>query len=503
MCSGVVDATAAKALDALSAALDQVQAVGLMPVDARDAVVMVRQVEAVARRVAAVQVGLVGEIDRRSLHRSDGHSSAKVFVRHAADLSDREAGRRARAARALRNLPLVRERFEAGAIGVDHLQSITHAHANRRVRARLCRRDAELAELAGTKAHRLFDLMLTDWVRRVDEDGTCDTAQRKHENRDARFHQEFDGGWQGDIQCGSLYGAELHAILEHFTQAELLADWEKARAEHGDAATVEHLPRTHGQRRFDAFQEVMRRGADSLSGAVGGPTLTVDIVIDQATFDRELRRMTGAAVGLVDDRLDTMAPDPLNPSGTPDPTAGEGSPAASAATDPVEAPASDSTHPLAAVDLGGSTRRHDATVPHATAANATVGVGYRCSTLDGHLVDPTEAVLAALTGHVRRVVVGAAGVVIDLGRRTRCFTGPAQLAVRLASTHCAWPGCHVPVTRCQTDHLVGWRGGGRTDPGNGAPTCGRHNRLKEHGFRVRRDEAGGWHTYRPDGSEIT
>jgi hypothetical protein len=32
--------------------------------------------------------------------------------------------------------------------------------------------------------------------------------------------------------------------------------------------------------------------------------------------------------------------------------------------------------------------------------------------------------------------------------------------------------------------------------------CGVHNRLKEQGWRVTRDGAGGWHVYRPDGSEL-
>ncbi len=133
---------------------------------------------------------------------------------------------------------------------------------------------------------------------------------------------------------------------------------------------------------------------------------------------------------------------------------------------------------------------------------------YRCSTLDGNPVDPTEAVAAALNGHIRRVVVGADSVVIDLGRRRRLFTGAAALAVRLSSTTCYWPGCEVPVTECQCDHLRPWSvradgsGGGCTCPGNGAPPCGRHNLFKEHGFTVRRDPTGTLHVLRPDGTEI-
>jgi len=134
-----------------------------------------------------------------------------------------------------------------------------------------------------------------------------------------------------------------------------------------------------------------------------------------------------------------------------------------------------------------------------------------CCTIDGLPLDPTEVAAAALVGHVRRVVVGSDSVVIDLGRRQRLFTGSAQLAVRLASRECYWPGCHVPVSQCQTDHLQAWSGdgsigpdpgGGTTSARNGGPACGRHNRHKQSGFTVHRDRDGAWHVIRPDGSEI-
>lgn len=41
-------------------------------------------------------------------------------------------------------------------------------------------------------------------------------------------------------------------------------------------------------------------------------------------------------------------------------------------------------------------------------------VGFGCSTLDGPTIDPTEAVANALIGHIRRVVMGAGSMVIDL-----------------------------------------------------------------------------------------
>lgn len=128
---------------------------------------------------------------------------------------------------------------------------------------------------------------------------------------------------------------------------------------------------------------------------------------------------------------------------------------------------------------------------------------FRCETIDGHAVDPTEATVTALLGHVRRAVIGSDGVTIDLGRRTRLFAGPARLAALLGTTHCPWPGCIAPTSQCEVDHLHPWGREGPTDQGNAMLFCGRHNRLKEHGFTVIRGPDGQLHIYRPDGTELT
>jgi hypothetical protein len=127
----------------------------------------------------------------------------------------------------------------------------------------------------------------------------------------------------------------------------------------------------------------------------------------------------------------------------------------------------------------------------------------RCETSSGHHLDPNDMLAAALTGHVRRVVFNTAGVVIDLGRRSRLFTGSSRDAVMLGDRWCLWPGCDQRSGRCQTDHTQPWTGNGPTSPDNGGPACARHNRWKQQrGFRNQRDPTGHWHTYRPDGTEI-
>ena len=126
---------------------------------------------------------------------------------------------------------------------------------------------------------------------------------------------------------------------------------------------------------------------------------------------------------------------------------------------------------------------------------------YRCETIDGVPLEPFEAATSLWVSKIRRVVVDAAGAVIDLGRARR-FTGSARKAVQLSAKRCCWPGCGVPTSQCEIDHTIDYAKGGLTNPCNGGPYCGRHNRFQLNGFTVWRDPTGQWHTYRPDGTEI-
>lgn len=127
---------------------------------------------------------------------------------------------------------------------------------------------------------------------------------------------------------------------------------------------------------------------------------------------------------------------------------------------------------------------------------------FLCETIDGVPLDPVDAFADALVSSFRRAVVDAKGVVVDLGT-ARLFTGGARAAVQLQAAECVWPGCDRPTSRCQADHLKPHAGGGRTHPGNGAPLCGRHNRLKTTGkYQVWKDGHGNWHTESANGRAI-
>jgi hypothetical protein len=120
----------------------------------------------------------------------------------------------------------------------------------------------------------------------------------------------------------------------------------------------------------------------------------------------------------------------------------------------------------------------------------------------GHRVDPTAIIGVSLWALIRRVVVDARSVVIDMGRTQRLFTGHARQAVMLLESTCIWPGCDEPHHRCHADHTTSWTQRGPTNPDNGAPLCARHNYLKELGFTITRDHYGNWHITAPDGTTI-
>ena len=127
---------------------------------------------------------------------------------------------------------------------------------------------------------------------------------------------------------------------------------------------------------------------------------------------------------------------------------------------------------------------------------------HRCETVDGVVIDPHDAIIAAAIGHVRRVVLDSSGVVVDAGRKQRLFTGALRDLVLLSGRRCMWPGCHRPGSRCQADHTQPYASTGTTATRNGGPACGHHNRWKSRGYRTQRDANGQWHHYRPDGTEI-
>jgi hypothetical protein len=126
----------------------------------------------------------------------------------------------------------------------------------------------------------------------------------------------------------------------------------------------------------------------------------------------------------------------------------------------------------------------------------------RCETDTGITLLPDDVVLASLQGHVRRVVMNSAGVVIEMGRRQRLFTGAAREAAKLMATRCDHPGCGVACTFAQVDHITEWSEDGSTDPDNSSIASGRHNPTKHNHYKVKRTGRGYVIYHRRDGTPM-
>ena len=128
----------------------------------------------------------------------------------------------------------------------------------------------------------------------------------------------------------------------------------------------------------------------------------------------------------------------------------------------------------------------------------------RSETDSGIVVPPEHLLQAALQGHVRRVIVDADGVVLDMGRKRRLFKGAARVAAKLMACHCGHPGCTIGAHYAEVDHLDEWhRDGGATDVANSGIRCRSHNPIKHRlGLVDRRSKTGQVVTFRRDGTPM-
>ncbi|WP_425837906.1 DUF222 domain-containing protein [Microbacterium sp. PA5] len=137
------------------------------------------------------------------------------------------------------------------------------------------------------------------------------------------------------------------------------------------------------------------------------------------------------------------------------------------------------------------------TVPVLTA----VGAGDAPAELTGRApIDTATALrLAGTTSGWDRVLTHpVAGTVLAVDR----YRPPDQLkrALRVRDEHCRFPGCRIPVRRCDIDHTTAREHDGPTELTNLAHLCRRHHTLKHHSaWRVRQTPDGILHWTSPTG----
>lgn len=401
----------------------------------------------------------VAVASQRMVHLDDGHRSTKGWLRATCNWSHAEVNRVTRSARLVDGVADVGELWLRGHIGSSQVNELATAFSHPRVGPQL----AEFAPLLLEHAEHLpfddFRACVQRFVVLADLDGAHRDADAVEADRTARVTAHGSGVDISATGGNALTTAEFVAVVEQFVEAEFANDVAARRAEFGDAADQHPLPRTSAQRRHDALHSIFM-AAVSVPAHAKTPSPIVDIVVDERTAAQTLARH-----GLA----------PADMAGFD--TAGFG-----------------------LADLFGET---GAAVSSVLLADAADLLGRRCETSTGIVVHPDLMLRAALAGHVRRVVVDASGVVIDMGWAQRLFTGSARTAAQLLAQRCSHPGCVIPATVCDVDHMQPWVEGGRTDQHNADARCGPQDRHKHRArWETRRATSARVYTIRGDGTVI-
>jgi hypothetical protein len=123
-----------------------------------------------------------------------------------------------------------------------------------------------------------------------------------------------------------------------------------------------------------------------------------------------------------------------------------------------------------------------------------------CESEGGPVIHPQSVRRLLCNARVQTVVEDRHGTVLGIGRMSRQAPAWMLRQVRHRDRECRFPGCGARRFT-EAHHLRWWRHGGRTDLRNLALICSFHHRLvHEHGWSVKRDQAGDLLWRRPDGT---
>jgi hypothetical protein len=423
-------------------------------------------VEAKRLSLKADEARLLAEVEHRKLYKSGGHASMYGLLRSRFGWSDGECKQALSISRGG-----VRFGWFLGALA-DGTMPVSHAEVALRAALQLDRAgyanvDADLGFHANEAQleYDRFSKRIQTW-QNVNDPAR---ANRDGESQHARRHAKVTvtgAGCTVTASLDALDGAEFMEIFANFVDAEFISDWNAAAAIHGEHTGPGLLERTDRQRQADALMTIARTAADASPTIAGGSEPSVVIVVDERTFAdafAEFNWETGgeSSAGLCADTCHCH-------------------------TTNGDAPEFDAIKMIDEID--------DPLLPSQR----------RCETSNGLAIDPRTAVLAALLGHVRWMMVDRLGDPLAVSSKQRLFRGPMRDAVMLISDRCICPGCRQRTGAAQADHLDEYHQGGPTALTNGAPICARHNRFKSrNNYRPRRDHRGQWHIYDHLGKPVT
>ena len=212
-------------------------------------------------------LAVVGEYDqRRGWEAWDCHDMAGWLSWKCA-ISPVTARQQVRVARALRDMPLLAERFAAGQLSYSQVRAISRAATTETV--------ALLVDFAGYCTAAQLETITRAFrrSRRAAEE----TAESRQAGRYLRYHHDDDGNLVGSFRIPAEAGAVLVAAIEEATELADIkeADSQRARDPHGAAS-------------LDALIDLVAAGAQALRHAGGTPAESrylLQVIVEQAVLE--------------------------------------------------------------------------------------------------------------------------------------------------------------------------------------------------------------------------
>jgi hypothetical protein len=427
------------------------------PASARAALGQVRRLQGELDSAKTALVSVLAEETKRD---------TKAAVVRELGVGGREADRIVRASKVVGRIPEVADRIAAGEFSLDHVGCLLTVEPNDAV---------ELLAFAGGEGPDEFGVRVHDF--RVANAGPR-VRDQQGEERSVSWFATKHGSVGMRAVFPRLEGEQFKANLEEFADRlyrERFPDRAKINGGHGQG--------TRSQRMADALIEAVNGEGIVLDAPSTGSD---DMCADDACADDLLMD----AVISVD--AETSADD-----------------GSAAGVVPAETPTVEADRKFSKRDRQRVKRRR-AGPRGRTAFVVTFDIEtLQARILGGALLDQREALslLDQARTDVYFCVNDQRGSPLNLGRDKRFATEVQKLALAIREGGvCSWPGCNVPWTRCDVDHLIEFNPTnpgdprGRTDLAELALKCngGHHSHRHETGENAFRNPDGTWTIVKPD-----
>jgi hypothetical protein len=271
----------------------------------------------IIRVAEAARLAVIDHADQQARFLADGHRSIAAWTRAVTNCSPAESRRKARAARALRDLSAVAGALWAGEVGVDQVHEIARLHANPRCGDQVAGSETILLDAARQLEYADLRVVTQRWEMLADPDGAHRDHAEADVGRDFRI-REHGAGFAIEAHCGVLQGTAIREMWQRFADAEFLTDWDNARLAGSERPAVSELARTASQRRFDAFFAMLEAGATNTGDkALADPV--VNVIVDLDTFQQHLAAELGGPApeidpaGILGRRCETIDGLPVDP----------------------------------------------------------------------------------------------------------------------------------------------------------------------------------------------